>query len=100
MNPHFQPYTDLSSPNTPSPDGNYTNLGGTGTGGVGGNGTSANSGGGAGGGVITGNGNTMVHHQNGHPQQMPMDGGGQTNFHHLNNNSPVKHCAGCGGRLG
>lgn len=71
MNPHYHPYSDLSSPHSPSPDNNsYSQL------------TSHHNGHGGGGG---GGGGPM--------QQMD----GQQNFHQMNNNSgPIKHCAGCG----
>jgi len=69
MNPHYHPYSELSSPHPPSPDNNnYPPLSGG-------------------------------HHLNGHGPSMSMEG--QQGFHHQlnNNNGPMKHCAGCGGKL-
>jgi hypothetical protein len=80
MNPHYHPYPDLSSPHPPSPDNNYPSLtghhNGHGGGPMGGGGGVGS--GGAGGGQMV---------------------DGQQNFHQINNNNgPVKHCAGCGGK--
>lgn len=69
MNPHYHPYTELSSPHPPSPDNNnYTGLSG---------------------------------HHNGHgPTGMGQMEGQQGFQQHMNNNNgPVKHCAGCGGKI-
>lgn len=67
MNPHYHPYSELSSPHPPSPDNNnYGSIAG-------------------------------VHH-NGHgpPTMNPIEGQ-QQGFHSINNNTPYKSCAGCGG---
>ncbi|KAL1398052.1 hypothetical protein pipiens_000229, partial [Culex pipiens pipiens] len=92
MNPHYHPYPDLgSSPHSPSPDnanypggmvgGPHHNGHGPGVGGP--------QGGGGGGG---GGGNPMGVSQ--------MDSQAVGGFHGMNNGAgPVKHCAGCGGKI-
>lgn len=86
MNPHYHPYPDLgSSPHSPSPDNSH-------------------------GGYPMGGGGGGPHH-NGHgpgPGGAPgnpmgvsqMDSQAVGGFHGMNNGAgPVKHCAGCGGKI-
>ncbi|XP_049547689.1 LIM homeobox transcription factor 1-alpha [Anopheles darlingi] len=84
MNPHYHPYSDLSSPHSPSPDnaGSYAQL------------TPHHNGHGGGGGGGGGGGNG--------PNNMVSQMDGQQGFHQMNSGNgggPVKHCAGCGGKI-
>lgn len=96
MNPHYHPYSDISAQHPPSPDsGNgFPQMapGSNGGMGLGGHHMShhhnGNSGPGSGGGGPNNNNNGPI----------TMDG--QQNFQHISNNmGPMKHCAGCGGKL-
>lgn len=77
MNPHYHPYSELSSPHPPSPDGGpYPSLNGHPPAGYA----------------------PHPHHASQHHGQHH----GQHHLppHHNNNNSPaLKHCAGCGGKI-
>lgn len=69
MNPHYHPYSELSSPHPPSPDNNnYGPLSG---------------------GHQNGHG----------PAMNPIEGHQQGFHQINNNNLPIKHCAGCAGEI-
>lgn len=71
MNPHYHPYSELSSPHPSSPDNNnYPQMQGHG-------------------------------HHNGHGPIMGQMDGQQGFHHQINNNNngPTKYCAGCSGKL-
>lgn len=105
-------YTTITGNGIGNNGSNGVSVNNVGTNSITNNGVTGNTGSGGGGGISngsiinganngTGNSNNgMIHHQNGHnsSQQMTMDGNVQPNFLQLsNNNSLIKHCAGCGG---